>query len=139
MAILKQDLTTNELLVLNSELQSHEKSLAIAYLMLIGGHLGIHRFYLRRTGTAVAQLVLFLAATFFYIAFLVLTGLESYLLSMVFLVLLLGCAAVLTVWIIVDLFLIPGMVRSWNARAEQEIMERIVQYRSSPQASNPYM
>ena len=47
----KQELSLNELMVFSSELRRAEKSAAIAYLMLLGGHLGLHRFYLKKKGT----------------------------------------------------------------------------------------
>lgn len=49
MALTKNDLSTNELLVLNLEMNKREKSLVLAYLMLLVGHLGVHRFYLKKS------------------------------------------------------------------------------------------
>ncbi|AWB47079.1 TM2 domain-containing protein [Paenibacillus sp. CAA11] len=128
--MLKRDLSTNELLILNSELRHAEKSQALAYLMLVGGHLGVHRFYLRRIGTAIAQLVLFFTVIFSYIFMLISIGLGAEALFFIFIVLLIGSAATLTIWVIVDLFLIPGMVKDWNTRVEQQIMEQIIRQRS---------
>ena len=76
------------------------KEMSSAYLLLIFlGGLGIHRFYLNRTGSAVAMLLmsivgwstsLFIVGWFF--------------------------VAAVWVWMIVDLFLVPSMVREHNAR-----------------------
>lgn len=129
MPITKNDLTVNELMVLNSSLRSAEKSLALGYLMLIGGHLGIHRFYLKRPGTATVQLVLFLIAVVSYFMTYLMLGVAlntPFIISLVFLCL---SAAALFIWILVDLFLLPRMIREWNTRVEQEILEEIIRYR----------
>ncbi|WP_138495597.1 NINE protein [Paenibacillus pinistramenti] len=137
MYVSKQELTTNELLVLSSELRRHEKSLAIAYLMLLGGHLGVHRFYLKRTGTAITQLVLFLGAILLYFGFAVLEVLfpES-LIPLIPLCLVFLCGGTLAVWMLVDLFLIPHMVREWNERTEHQLMHQLVALRRPPQNLN---
>lgn len=118
----------DELLILNSELRHSEKSLALAYLMLLGGHLGVHRFYLKRFGTAVAQLALFLVATATYIVGIILIELAA--LAGVFI---LGITVVnglaLFIWIIVDLFLMPRMVREWNEAVENRLLQQIRQFR----------
>lgn len=126
----KQDLSINELMVLNSELRDSEKSLGIAYLMLIGGHLGIHRFYLKRKKTALGQLALFVAAFLLYMTATVVTALEHGTPGVLLFLFTALAAAALTIWIIVDLFLLPGMVKEWNNRVEQELITRIVQYRN---------
>jgi TM2 domain-containing membrane protein YozV len=79
--------------------QKPEKSMAVAYVLLIFfGVLGIHRFYLGQTGMGLALLLLFFAA------------LATMLLGVGVILL-----AVVWLWVFVDLFLIPGMVRSANA------------------------
>lgn len=76
-----------------------EKSMAVAYVLLIFlGQLGIHRFYLGKAGTGVAQLLLGLigwATVWIVVGFVPL--------------------AILWVWVVVDLFLTAGMVRDANA------------------------
>nr|WP_247714360.1 TM2 domain-containing protein [Qipengyuania aerophila] len=72
---------------------ANRKSTGVAYLLCIFlGGFGAHRFYLGRTGTGAVQLVLWLLgwATLF-IAWIP-----------------------LGIWIIVDLFLIPGLARNEN-------------------------
>jgi len=78
--------------------QANAKSTALAYVLwfFLGG-LGIHRFYLNRTGSGVAMLLLFIFG-WATVAFVV--GL--------FLLIPLG------IWLFVDLFLIPGMVSQHN-------------------------
>lgn len=74
------------------------KEVGIAYVLwLFLGTLGVHRFYLGRTGTGIAQLVLSLVG---WATAILLVG-------FVFL-------AVVWVWVIVDAFLIPSMTRSAN-------------------------
>lgn len=77
------------------------KEMGIAYILwLFLGTLGIHRFYLGRTGTGITQLVLSLV------------GWATALLLIGFVFL-----AVVWVWVIVDAFLIPGMTREANRGA----------------------
>ena len=76
------------------------KEVGIAYLfaLLLGGF-AAHRFYLRRTGSAIGFLILWWAG-----------WLSSWLL--------IGIPLIIAgaIWLIVDLFLIPGMVREENTR-----------------------
>jgi len=76
-----------------------EKSIGLAYVLLIFlGQLGIHRFYLGRVGTGVAQLLLGVV------------GWATFWLVIGFVPL-----AVLWIWVFIDLFLTAGMVRAANA------------------------
>lgn len=76
------------------------KEAGIAYVLAIFlGTLGVHRFYLGRVGTAIAILSLT-----------VLGGLTAWLLIGLPLLLAAG------IWWVIDLFLIPGMVREENQR-----------------------
>ncbi|XEC95607.1 NINE protein [Paenibacillus tarimensis] len=128
-----RDLTLNELLVFQSEVRSAEKSAAIAYLMLIGGHLGVHRFYLKRVGTAIAQLILFLASAGGYIMMLVASAAEIDALIIISVLLFAIPGLVLFIWIIVDLFLMSGMVREYNEKIQQDILAQIIQHRHNLQ------
>jgi TM2 domain-containing membrane protein YozV len=103
---------------------ANKRSTGIAYLLwfFLGG-LGVHRFYLRRTGTGVAMLCLSIAAVVFYMigigvaagagdpdnASQAAAGAVSVLAILGFI-----AGAVVTVWWIVDAFLIPGMARAYN-------------------------
>lgn len=102
-------LTNEERLVVNSEVQKNGKNILIAYILLIFlGVLGIHRFYLNRPGTAIAQLVLTVVGwltVFIVIGFLPLL--------------------VVAVWIFVDLFLVPGMVAEFNNKVELEAIRSL--------------
>jgi len=75
-----------------------DKSMLLAYVLwFFLGSLGIHRFYLGATRSAIILLVLTIL---------------SVVLSVVGVGPLLGLVVV--IWLIVDIFLIPGMVRAAN-------------------------
>lgn len=136
----KQDLTLDEMMVFSSEMRASEKSTALAYLMLLGGHLGLHRFYLNKKGTGILQLVLFLLACVFYFGMGIGSAAESDILIIISFILFAVPALVLFIWVIVDLFLLPRMLREYNARVEREILQEIHQYRQMNQpagASHP--
>ena len=79
---------------------ANRKSAGVAYLLwFFLGATGAHRFYLGQTGTAVAQLLLFI---FGWLTIWVGVGL----------VLLLP----LGIWVLVDAFLIPSIAREQNMR-----------------------
>lgn len=77
---------------------ANKKSTLVAYLLWwFLGIFGAHRFYLGATGSAIAQLVITVVSIplcLFIIGFLTL------------------CAV--GVWVIVDAFLIPGMIQTYN-------------------------
>jgi len=132
----KQNLTTNELIVLSSEMRKREKSLVFAYLMLLMGHLGIHRLYLKRTVSGIIQLALFIIMFISYIMFIVLVGIDDTLVDSNLIIpgfIAMGIALVgfiaLTIWVIVDACLLPGIVRSWNYNLEQTLIAQIVALR----------
>ena len=78
------------------EYQDEKKSLAVAYVLWAAvGPFGGHRFYLGRTGSAVAMLVLTLSLVGFIVAF---------------------------IWWIVDAVLIPGIVQELNRELLEDIM-----------------
>lgn len=124
----RYDLTTKELMLLQSEMRNLEKSAGVAYLLLIGGHLGAHRFYLKRTWSAIIQLVLFILATIMYVTLCIFidTGFDA--MIILSLVGFLTPALALLIWIIVDLFLISKMVRAYNAGIEQQLLMEIKAY-----------
>jgi hypothetical protein len=132
----KHDLSVNELMVFNSEYKNAEKSAAVAYLMLLGGHLGLHRFYLNRKRSGTVQLLLFITAVFFYF----MMGLASEVPGadtssvLILTIVLFGLPALaLFIWVIVDLFLMPGMIKSYNAVIERDILAQIEHYRKMEQ------
>ncbi|MBI4518766.1 MAG: NINE protein [Deltaproteobacteria bacterium] len=76
-----------------------EKSMGTAYaLLILLGQLGLHRFYLNRVGSGIAQLLLGIigwATSFLLIGFVLLVP--------------------LWIWLVIDLFITAGMVRAANA------------------------
>lgn len=80
---------------------AQKKSAGVSYLLwfFLGGF-GAHRFYLGQTGTAATQLILFL-----------LGWLTIWILGLGLLLLI-----PLGIWLLVDAFLIPGIVRQENMK-----------------------
>ncbi|RRJ62376.1 TM2 domain-containing protein [Paenibacillus oralis] len=141
MALTKNDLSTNELLVLNSEMNKREKSLVLSYLMLLVGHLGVHRFYLKKIATGIIQLCLSVFAFVFYFVFAIAAGIESVespdtMVSALFLIPVVLFGLALTVWVVVDACLLPGMVREWNARLENQLIAQIAGARSAGRSAS---
>lgn len=99
--------------------ESGKKSSGICYLLwfFLGGF-GAHRFYLGRTGSAIAMLVISIVS---WILIFVAIGALGFI--------------VIGIWWIVDAFLIPGIVRDNNQALQQRIedglgalADRAVQY-----------
>ena len=77
---------------------ANKRSALVAYLLwFFFGLFGAHRFYLDRTGTAVAMLLISIAS---FILTFVLVGLLGFLIT--------------GIWALVDAFLIPAMARDYN-------------------------
>lgn len=87
----------SEMLV-EQKVANAQKSTGVAYLLwfFLGG-VGAHRFYLGKTGTAVAQLIITVIG-FFTIFPLIITG----------------------IWVLVDAFLIPGIIRENTEKVRRE-------------------
>ncbi|TNC52834.1 TM2 domain-containing protein [Rubellimicrobium rubrum] len=98
-------LSTQQQMLIEQRLQNDKKSTGATYaLWFFVGFLGGHRFYLGRTGSAVAQLVLTV-------------------LGWLTLVLGIGLVFLLAVgvWVLVDAFLIPGMIEADTAAKRTRI------------------
>lgn len=88
-------LNAQQQMLIEQRLTNSGPSTAVAYLLLIFlGMFGAHRFYLGRTGSAIAQLIL--TITFFGM---IISG----------------------VWVFIDLFLIPGMIREKQDAERQRL------------------
>ncbi|MCH8685280.1 TM2 domain-containing protein [Pedomonas mirosovicensis] len=86
--------------------QANSKSIGVAYLLwFFIGTFGAHRFYMGRTGTAIAQLVLAILGliTIFF-------GVGIFILGAV------------GIWVLVDAFLIPGIIRAYNTELAQKVI-----------------
>lgn len=91
-------LTTEQQILIEQRLQNEKKSTGVAYLIwfFLGG-LGGHRFYLGRTSSGVVMLVLWLV------------GVATAIIAVGFFLLI-----PLGIWVVVDAFLIPGMIERVN-------------------------
>lgn len=87
------------------EYDARKKGAGIAYVLwfFLGGF-GAHRFYLERTGSAIAMLVITIVSALLLTVGIGILGL-----------------LVVGVWALVDAFLIPGIVREYNMRVMRSI------------------
>ncbi|MGF2385895.1 TM2 domain-containing protein [Lentilactobacillus otakiensis] len=94
-------LTTEEMMLVNSEVEKRQKSPAVAYLLaLFAGFVGGHRYYMGKTGSAVAMTLIT--------------------------VLTLGIGISITgIWALVDLFLINGWLQEDLKTIESEAAQTI--------------
>ncbi|WFU09409.1 TM2 domain-containing protein [Rhizobium sp. CB3090] len=98
-------LSTQEQILIEQRVTNEAKSVGAAYLLwFFLGTLGAHRFYLGRTGSGAAQLIL-----------LVLGWLTAYIVIGAVLLIALG------IWWIIDAFLIPAMI----AEQKEEVRRRL--------------
>lgn len=98
-------LDTHQQMLIEQRISNEAKSPLLAYLLLIFvGGLGIHRFYLGRTGSGVAMLLL-----------LILGAVTLPIGAGLILLLALG------IWMLADLFLIPGMVNQQRDLLRQSL------------------
>lgn len=112
-------MSTQERILIEQRIANDGKSTVVAYLLLIFfGSLGAHRFYLGRTGSAVAQLLLCILGW----------------LTLVFVV---GIVLliVLGIWIIVDIFLVPGMIQAQRDAMRQRLTQEMLLF--SQRTSQP--
>lgn len=103
-------LSTEEKILIEQRITNEKKSVGVAYLLLIFlGWLGAHRFYLGVTGTAVTQLLLFVLGVL--TAVIVIGG---------FLLI------ALAIWLFIDLFLIPGIVRNQDEALRSRLTSQAI-------------
>ncbi|CDX22133.1 conserved hypothetical protein [Mesorhizobium plurifarium] len=98
-------LSTQEQILIEQRVTNEAKSAGVAYLLwFLLGALGAHRFYLGRTGTGIAELLLFIFG---------------------WMTIVIGVGALLLValgiWVLVDAFLIPGMVQAHKADVRKRL------------------
>ncbi len=103
-------LTTQQQMLIEQRLNNDKKSTVVAYLLwfFLAGF-GAHRFYLGRTGSGIAQLLLMIGG---FVLLVVYVGL--------FLLLALG------IWVLVDAFLIPGMVESDTRQQRERLTQNLI-------------
>lgn len=114
-------LTTEQLILVEQRLANDKKSTLVAYLLwfFLGGF-GVHRFYLGKTGSGAIMLgllILGLLTTVIYIGI-------AFLLA-------------LAIWMIVDAFLIPGMIT--ENTAQQRLRLQLEMNAGMPGAAAPPM
>ncbi|RAP76971.1 TM2 domain-containing protein [Paenibacillus montanisoli] len=106
----KSQLDARELLILDQEVRNQGKNMLVAYILwFFLGSFGAHRFYMKKTGTAVTQLILTIT--------------------------IIGCI-VTAVWVLIDAFLLHGMVKEENQRVEGRILDELVAQKHFDNAMN---
>ncbi|MET3594662.1 TM2 domain-containing membrane protein YozV [Mesorhizobium shonense] len=98
-------LSTQEQILIEQRVTNEAKSAGVAYLLwFFLGTLGAHRFYLARTGSAIAQLVMFI---FGWMTIFI--GVGAFLLI------------VLAIWVLADGFLIPGIIQRHKSNVRKQL------------------
>ena len=86
--------------------EANRKSAGVAYLLLLFlGYFGAHRFYAGNTGSAVAQLIMGI------LGWLTIWAMGLGLILLV----------PLGIWLFIDLFLVPGMIRDKNVQLANQL------------------
>lgn len=101
-------ISTEQQILIEQRVTNEAKSVGAAYLIwLFLGGLGVHRFYLSRSGSGVAMLL-------FTIVGIVLLPVGV------------GAIALIAVgiWVLVDAFLIPGMVSEHKNKVRNELLQQ---------------
>jgi uncharacterized protein YgiM (DUF1202 family) len=124
---LRRELSEHELGILDSELAKYKKNTALAYILwfFLGG-LGIHKFYMGKTGMGVFYLLLVGGLTVG-----VITGMSK---GMQPAMIIAGsCGLILGILLVVDLFTIPRQIRRTYVQAERQMLVKI---KSTPKDSS---
>ncbi|MGN7292114.1 TM2 domain-containing protein [Rhizobium sp. SAFR-030] len=100
--------STDRQILIEQRVTNEAKSAGVSYLLwLFVGGLGGHRFYLGRTGSAVCMLILTILGF----------ALAALGVGLVFL-------AIVGVWVLVDAFLIPGMVSEHKNKIRNDLLQQ---------------
>jgi TM2 domain-containing membrane protein YozV len=96
----KSNLDTRELLILDSEVKSQGKNMVVAYILwYFLGIVGGHRFYMKKTGTAVAQLIISITVIGMVVTF---------------------------IWWVIDAFLLHTWVKEHNHTLENQMIDQLL-------------
>lgn len=113
-------LSVQEQMLIEQRVSNDAKSVGVSYLLwFFLGSLGAHRFYLGRTGTGVLILALTIVG--------ILTS---------FIGVGLALLLVMGIWVLVDAFLIPGMVARNKESIRQRLTHEAMAYGSGTDASD---
>ncbi len=109
---LLSQLTNEERLLVNSEIEKRKKNTVVAYLLwFFLGTVGGHRYYFGKTGSAIAMTLIT--------------------------VLTLGFGAIITaIWAIVDVFLINGWLREDQDQIENGLSQELLSRRNNTSTNN---
>ncbi|WP_018963333.1 TM2 domain-containing protein [Coprothermobacter platensis] len=129
----KQELTMEQLAVLESEMQKRRKSVGLAYVLCIFlGGLGIHKFYLQETTQGILYLLLgvfgfisMIAGEFSSLVSFGATGNGLFEAG-------LFCSIALGLLILIDLFTLPGQVRKATESIENKTIDEILHTANNP-------
>jgi len=106
----KSQLDARELLLLDQEVKNLGKNMVVAYVLwYFLGVFGGHRFYMKKTGSAIAQLILTLTVV---------------------------GAIVTSIWWIIDAFLLHTWVKDHNRQVEEHVLNDILEQKHFQNAMN---
>ncbi|SMG19086.1 TM2 domain-containing protein [Paenibacillus aquistagni] len=110
---MKSQLDARELMIVDSEVKSQGKNMGIAYVLwfFLGGF-GGHRFYMGKTGSGVAQLLLMLASTLLTILLIGVVGFIA-----------------LGLWVLIDAFFVHKWVTDYNVNVEMKTIQGLLNQR----------
>ena len=121
---LKSRLTDHQLLVLQSEQPKYTRSVLLAYLLWwFLWPVGAHKFYVGKPGRGVGYIALFVTAVLTYVVGMPITSSSVSIAPLITSIILL---LLLVVCLLVDMFTLPAQVRDVWARAELNIIQRLV-------------
>ena len=109
-------LDTQEKALVESRLSNEGSNLVIAYLLLFfGGAFGLHRFYIEKgmSGIGLTQLILTILG---YLTLVIFIGFIFFF--------------IVGIWVIVDMFLVPGLIKSKQAHTREQISLEILNSRN---------
>lgn len=103
------NLSTEDLLFVNSEVEKRKPNTLVAYLLwfFLGGF-GAHRFYFKKNGSAIAMILLLVSSVFLTFFLIGIFGL------------IIG-----GIWVLVDAFLIPKWSQEEINKIERETIEQL--------------